>query len=87
MIDNLLLEKISLAAIARVANVSKKWLQHYVKAHYAENPLKAQLSSKKGKIILQYNEAWSFVGNKENKPWIWLALDVNTKEIVGEHQR
>ena len=87
MIDNLLLEKISLAAIARVANVSKKCLQDYVKAHYAENPLKAQLSSKKGKIILQYDEVWSFVGNKENKPWIWLALDVNTKEIVGEHQR
>ena len=87
MIDNLLLEKISLAAIARVANVSEKCLQDYVKAHYAEIPLKAQLSSKKGKIILQYDEAWSFVGNKENKPWIWLALDVNTKEIVGEHQR
>ena len=57
--DNLLLEKISLAAIARVANVSKKCLQDYVKAHYAENPLKAQLSSKKGKIILQYDEVCS----------------------------
>ena len=87
MIDNLLLEKISLAAIARVANVSKKCLQNYVKGHYAENPRKAQLSSKKGKIILQYDEVWSFLGNKENQPWIWLALDVNTKEIVGEHQR
>ena len=87
MIDNLLLEKISLAAIARVAKVSKKCLQNYVKVHYAENPRKAQLSSKKGKIILQYDEVWSFLGNKENQPWIWLALDVNTKEIVGEHQR
>ena len=87
MIDNLLLQKISLAAIARVANVSKKCLQNYVKGHYAENPRKAQLSSKKGKIILQYDEVWSFLGNKENQPWIWLALDVNTKEIVGEHQR
>jgi IS1 family transposase len=26
---------------------------------------------------------WSFVGNKKNKQWIWLALDVNTGEIVG----
>ena len=42
---------------------------------------------KKGKIILQYDEVWSFLGNKENQPWIWLALDVNTKEIVGKHQR
>ena len=26
---------------------------------------------------------WSFVGNKGNKQWIWLALDVETREIVG----
>jgi len=26
---------------------------------------------------------WSFVGNKGNKQWIWLALDMETREIVG----
>ena len=26
---------------------------------------------------------WSFVGNKQQKCWIWLALDVDTREIVG----
>jgi IS1 family transposase len=26
---------------------------------------------------------WSFVGKKKNKQWIWLALDIETKEIVG----
>ncbi len=26
---------------------------------------------------------WSFVANKKNKQWIWLALDIETKEIVG----
>ena len=26
---------------------------------------------------------WSFVHDKGNKQWIWLALDVNTREIVG----
>ena len=46
-IGKLLLGKISLAAIARVANVSEKCLQDYVKAHYAEIPRKAQLTSKK----------------------------------------
>ena len=24
-----------------------------------------------------------YVGNKENKQWIWLALDVATQELVG----
>jgi IS1 family transposase len=26
---------------------------------------------------------WSFVNDKGNKQWIWLALDVKTREIVG----
>ncbi|MEO0806107.1 MAG: IS1 family transposase, partial [Cyanobacteria bacterium J06643_4] len=30
-------------------------------------------------------EAWSFVGNKGNKQWIWLAINRDTREIVGMH--
>lgn len=26
---------------------------------------------------------WSFVGNKGNKQWIWLAMDVGTRKIIG----
>ena len=26
---------------------------------------------------------WSFVNDKGNKQWIWLALDVATREFVG----
>jgi IS1 family transposase len=26
---------------------------------------------------------WSFVGNKNNKQWIWLAIDRDTRECVG----
>jgi len=25
------------------------------------------------------------VGNKANKPWIWLARDAETREVVGAH--
>ena len=28
---------------------------------------------------------WSFVNNKGNKQWIWLAIDRATREIVGVH--
>ena len=28
---------------------------------------------------------WSFVGAKSNKQWIWLAMDVETREIVGAY--
>jgi insertion element IS1 protein InsB len=32
---------------------------------------------------MQCDELWSFVDNKGNKKWVWLALDVKTREIVG----
>ncbi len=34
-------------------------------------------------MTIQCDEAWSFVGNKGNKQWIWLAIDESTREIVG----
>ena len=38
---------------------------------------------KKGKLVIQCDEMWSFVSCKGNKQWIWLAIDILTKEIVG----
>jgi len=29
------------------------------------------------------DELWSFVGSKKNKVWIWLALERQTRRIVG----
>lgn len=31
----------------------------------------------------QMDELWSFVDDKGNEQWVWLALDVVTREIVG----
>jgi hypothetical protein len=39
--------------------------------------------SKKGKLILQCDELWSFVGKKAHQVWLWLALDADTRMIVG----
>ena len=84
LIDRLLLEKISLAGIARATQVSETWLQKYVNDKYAQVPQQVQVSPKpKGKLTIECDEAWSFVGKKNNKQWIWLALDQKTREIVG----
>ena len=32
---------------------------------------------------MQCDELWSNVDNKRNKQWLWLGLDVDTREIVG----
>ena len=47
LIDRLLLERISLAGIARAALVSEQWLQTYVNEKYAAVPRQVDVSSKK----------------------------------------
>jgi IS1 family transposase len=36
-------------------------------------------------LTVQCDELWSFVDNKGNKQWVWLALDADTREIIGAH--
>jgi IS1 family transposase/transposase-like protein len=86
LIDNLLLEKIPLAGIARVTKVSERWLQYYVNDKYENVPREIKVTEKeKGRLTIQCDEMWSFVESKKNKVWIWLAKDIDTKEIVGVH--
>lgn len=88
LIDRLLLERISLAGIPRVVQVSEQWLQAYVLHKYAQVP-SSRLGSakKKGKLTIQCDELWSFVDNKGNKQWVWLAMEVETREIIGVYIR
>ncbi len=86
LVDKLLLEKIPLAGIARVCEVSESWLQNYVNRRYEAVPRQVSVSTKpKGPLRIQCDEMWSFVNDKGNKQWIWLAQDVSTREIVGVH--
>jgi hypothetical protein len=45
--DRLLLERISLAGIARAVQVSEHWLQTYVNQKYAKVPRSVQVTPKK----------------------------------------
>lgn len=83
-IDKLLLEKIPLAGIVRVTGVSEHWLQNYVNEKYEKVPKQLVVRDKpKGCLTIQCDEMWSFVDNKGNKQWIWLVLDVDSRQIVG----
>ena len=84
LIDKLLLERIPLAGIARVTGVSERWLQSYVNQKYAETPRQVEVEKKtKGQLTIECDELWSFVGNKDTKQWVWLAIDRQSREIVG----
>lgn len=53
LINKLLLEKLPLAGIARVADVSEPWLQTYVNRKYETVPKQVESKPKKG-------DAWAF---------------------------
>uniref|UniRef100_UPI0036F3B5F5 IS1 family transposase n=1 Tax=Thermoleptolyngbya sichuanensis TaxID=2885951 RepID=UPI0036F3B5F5 len=82
----MLLEKLPLAGIARAAKVSARWLQAYVNACYAAVPQAAAVIPKaKGKLSVQMDEIGSFVDRRGNKQWVWVAIDADTREIIGCH--
>jgi len=86
LIEKLLAERLSLAAIVRITGVSAQWLQTYVNKKYREIPREVNIKKKsKGRLTIECDEMWSFVYKKKNKVWIWLALDVDTREIVGAY--
>ena len=62
LIDKLLLEKIPLAGIARVCEVSETWLQDYVNRKYEAIPQQVNVSAKKkGRLTIQCDEMWRSV--------------------------
>jgi len=47
---------------------------------------KTDAKPRKGEALtLGCDELRSFVGNKANKQWVWLALDRDARAIVGVH--
>ena len=90
-IRKLLLERISLLGICRVMEVSLRWLLSFIAELYEALPDDLNLAPPKhldGRVTLLRLEAeaddmWSFVGCKANKQWVWLAIDVESKQIIA----
>ena len=38
-----------------------------------------------GKYTVQMDELWSLIDHKGHKQWVWSAIDVKTREVVGCH--
>lgn len=84
LIDRLLLERISLAGIARSIPISESWLQAYVNQKYQEVPQELNPPApSRVRLVIECDEMWSFVAKKHNKQWIWIAKDRETGLVVG----
>lgn len=92
LIKRALLERISLRGICRIFEVSLTWLLNFIGSVYTKLPddLNLQTVENDSGVILcrlesEVDEMWSFVGKKSNKQWIWLALDVTTRQVIAFH--
>ncbi|BAY59902.1 hypothetical protein NIES2135_67790 (plasmid) [Leptolyngbya boryana NIES-2135] len=84
LIERMLLERISLAGIARVLQRSEDCIQRYVNRKANQVKQQVEVSAKpKKRLSVQMDELWSFVDDKGNPQWVWIALDATTREIVG----
>ncbi|MEM6342648.1 MAG: IS1 family transposase [Bacteroidota bacterium] len=86
-VKRLLLERISLRGICRVVGKKMGWLMHFLEKLYAQlPPALPMVLIEEPEVSLwkvEADEMWSFVHNKGNKQWIWLAMERNTRQIVG----
>jgi IS1 family transposase len=84
IIENLLKERISLRGICRVIGVSLTWLLTFFckVTDNIPNDL-GMIIPEKGRLILELDELWSFVGKKKVQKWVWIALDRTSGMIVG----
>jgi insertion element IS1 protein InsB len=66
-----------------VTGISPPWLQKYINRKYKDIPKEINIEKKKIRLTTECDEMWSFVEMKGNKQWIWLAIDRDSREIVG----
>ena len=90
LIERLLLERLSLRGICRAAGVKLKWLLGFIVNCFEALPdhLNVQPITRNADVMIQRleveaDEMASFVQNKANKQWIWLAMDAKSRQIIG----
>jgi len=92
LIERLLLERLSLRGICRAVGVGLKWLLGFIVTcfedlpdHFNVQPITANADIIIQRLEVEADEMASFVQKKANKQWIWLAMDVRTRQIIAFH--
>lgn len=77
-------ERSSIRGVARVLDISRHtfacWLLEHITnmPHFRTSILKAMADD-----VLELDEMWSFVGDKGQKRWLWVALCRRTRQVVA----
>ena len=92
LIERLLVERISLRGMCRAVGVTLKWLLGFLVQCFEALPdhLHVQPVTYKHNVMIQRlevetDEMASFVQKKANKPWIWIAMDAMSRQVIAFH--
>ena len=85
----MLLERISLRAIARLLKVSLSWVMKRAKKCWQSVsetlPVRELDHPELTLYCLEADEMWTFVGAKDCPKWLWLAIERRSGLVVGFH--
>ncbi len=77
-------ERCSLRGIQRIFGVARQTVANWIEAHVRSLPdLSQTLLPAQADDVLELDELWSFVGKKQQKRWLWVALCRRTRQIVS----
>ena len=83
-------ERVSLRGVARIFGVCRQTVTRWLVEEAQQLPeLEQTLLPARPEDVLEVDEAWSFVGKRQEKRWLWTALCRRTRQIVafvlGDH--
>ncbi len=90
LIQQALLERVSLSGICRIFKVSLTWLLEFMEGIFRKLPnhLNVTYIAENEELevaILEMDEQYSYVRNKKNDQWLWLAFHSKTRQVIAFH--
>jgi len=77
-------ERVSLRGIERIFRVCRQTVAKWIQSQFKKLPVIADtLLLYEVGDVLEIDELWSCVGEKDHKRWVWLALCRRTRQIVA----
>ena len=77
-------ERSSMRGISRTYGISRNTLSSWLKKKALKLPnLEETLLPAEKSDSIELDELWSFVGNKQNDYWVWVALCSRTRQILA----
>ena len=92
LVARCLCEQLSWPGMCRTVDVSSRWLMPFLVTCFAPwpdhlhgLPVMAPQEVIIGRLEVEADEMGSFVANKANKLWGWIAMDTQTRQILACH--